>query len=309
MRALRQTGALNRVASMVMASTFAACSITAPATGQQALPQSLEVHLELTSGKYAATMQHTASAPNESIRIYATFINDGEKSVTLNWHFKQGAALPGSLIDTHSTSFHPTAVCARAGRSRVFYVAGWEERGARLVIEEWQVPQAALGVAEPMGGGPAQTLLSFAAGSSVRKTVVFSSSGTGGLGPVSSLACNPFGNRLLVLPVSEPKMIHVVDLDQGTVEPPLLLSAFGPGFEKTWALKSGKHLDRGLVISTREQATWVAGVPHLAGEPETELLVFEDSDLDGSIDFIDVLTPSAVPIAYPPDRWDPDFSH
>lgn len=300
--------ALYRVVPSCLAAVLIACGITGPAMGQQPLPDSLQVHLVLTSGRYAAKMLHSGSVPGESIRVYTTFVNDGDKAVTLNWQYKKEPALAGFLTDTISTSFYPTAVCARAGKTRIIYVAGWEERDARLVIEEWRLPEASVGIANPIGGGPAHSLLSVAAGSSIRKTVVFSSSGAGSLGPVSSIACNPFGNKLLVLPVAEPKAIHVVDLDSGIVEQAISMSNFGSIFEKTWALKSGKHLDRGLVIATRDRAAWVPGVPHLVDEPEPLILVFEDSDLDGSVDAVEMLTPSAVSITYPPDRWDPDFS-
>lgn len=277
------------------------------AVAQQPLPDSLKANISLATGRFAAQMQHLDAAPGEILQIYVTFKNDGDKSVTIEWQFKAASALAGFQTDIQTTSFHPTAICARAGKTRTFFVAGWAERGARLVVEEWRLPQVSLGVANPVGGGNAQTLLVKAAGSSLRKTEIFSSAGAQGIGPVLSIAYNPFGDKLLLLPVEGPKRILVVDVDSGSIEQTVLVSDFDTELESTWALKSGLHLDRGLVIATRAQATWVKPTPIVAGQPESPILIMEDSDLDGTIDFIDVLVGSVVPVAYPPDRWNATF--
>ena len=217
----------------------------------------------------------------------------GPKRVTIAWQFKASGAIEGNSTQSVDVSFKPTAVARRAGTTTVIYVVGWSDRTGRVVVERWDLSQAVLGDAIPVGGGAAYSLFSQP---HIERSIEWISE-TGSVSPIWDAACEVYGNSLLLL-TRAPTKILSLNLDSRTTTNLYSASDVGlSGLAGHRMISIGKHSTGGFIAFTEPRKPWESVMQYLQLH---DYFVMRDSDSDGSFDSTAFVDYSLFYDIYPP---------
>lgn len=224
------------------------------------------------------------SAGHAGGRVKLHFTNSAASTVVLDWRATLADGSSGNGMETFSTSFKPTALARRAGTSNDFYVVGWSEKTARVIVEKWSIPAPCLDPLWSLQDGTAVHLV-------IIPTIVRSLewvSEPGQFEPIWGAACSPFANVLLLLESGSETKIISLDLD--TVLPTVLYSSADPGFEDLQGLRSfavAMHGSGNFLIIGQPKKPWETLIWQGL---DSKLFVLQDTDLDGVTESADFMT-------------------
>lgn len=261
-------------------------------------------------GRFASIMQLDGASGDVEVGL-AYNNREHSNEIILKWYFSTTTTARTSRLDSESTSYSPTAVCRRAGKSNVIYVAGWRERQAEVVVEEWTItnthalgpkitetwtPEDAIGVAATLAGPTIQ-----------RRTILTCPSIT----PAFDIACNPYGDYLLILArgVASDRVIYKLDIGQqegdcsnllfltaGT-PPAVLDSSTVPGMTGLKSLFAHKHPTLGFVIRAELKSHSSVNVFDAGTTP---FFVLRDANNDGVFESSGVMSKDDFFTLFPP---------
>jgi hypothetical protein len=204
------------------------------------------------------------------------------KRLLVDWHFSTGGQSNHSS-DEYDLSYEPTAVCARAGKSPVFYVAGYNERTGNVLIEEWTIENIVVAMGAPQGGSVSVVTLA----KTVRKEMVCC---TTTLKPLRMIAYNLPSNRLWLFEEAAPSVVWALDVsttpslvplfDSSTVtQLPQLLSV------RSFRIKQAAPDGGGFIFAFFPWRSWKSKFgsdgPPAGTDP---VFVIRDSNSDGAFD-------------------------
>lgn len=277
-------------------------------TQSPALPTRLLIAMPDKGTEYVERFEYPAGGSDETIKCTVAMNNQSEKKVSLRLAFKKGSAAIGHHVIQESLSFYLTAVARRSAITDTLYVAGWSPRGPRIIVEEWELGNLSIGVANPIGGGESETVLVQGV-PGLTKRVLYVSDPSDALEPISGLACNPYGNELYLLEYDTPRMMHRLDVVEEEVELAWLdLSAY-PTLISPISLSASRHTQKGQIILVVEHLPWedpmayanpLQDVAPVAGP---QYLVIEDSNLDGLIDSLLEVDEAAYDAYFSSGTW------
>lgn len=235
----------------------------------------------------------------QSVLLTVTFENgDGEKSVDFRWNTRVvdgGTVVTDQTSSSHSTSFLPTAVCRHSSSSDTVFVAGWRQRSREVVIEEWTLGPAAIGITyHPLTGQP---LITFSPPQVTRDEVFRSDQ----LAAAESIAHHPVSGRLYLLEFGSQANLLEVDPAQAGAPPVEVADATGlPALADARALRLCSHTVVPYVLACLENPEW-------AGKASDSGTVFFDVAGLGSFDASAALSASwdDIDAALPPSLWIP----
>ena len=115
------------------------CWLLAPAflAGDVPLPKDMEASFAHVGS--AARFTLLTSGSRWGVKLSMNFANAAHSAVVVQWEIHDNGPY-GHERQTLATSFKPTALARRAGTSNDFYVVGWSEKTARVIVEKWSVP-------------------------------------------------------------------------------------------------------------------------------------------------------------------------
>ena len=264
-------------------------------TAQTPLPETLAANFKQITSDFFYYVDPDDG--NGAVRVGLQFTNTDERKIVLTYFFKDADpyAIPGELIKEIPVSYHPTAICKKAGKGDTFYVAGWAERLGHTVLEEWKLVGGAVGSTVPPSGPPISALIP----PTIEKTLLLS---TDEIGPVASVAFNHYGGECWLLEEASPKKVWSVD----PASPSSRAVMFDATSDPTGTLATmtsmavGRHPTAGFMIYFELKRRWVSGT--LYHEPYP-LRVFRDTDQDGVMDVQETRTFLDLYTTFPPGSW------
>ena len=209
------------------------------------------------------------------------------KTIILDWQYLTGTAPTGSLYRTENVSFLPTAVCPLAGAGTVFFVAGYDQRSGKSIIEQWDITNIAIGTTVPPGGGDPISTMSY----QLNRTRL---AATTTIGFIRGIACHFQTNELFVFTEGPPNLLWSLEIASGTWtllhsdQDVPVLGDYQTYFTTLISTEANKP---GFIVVGKPWRPWLEATPMSQIDADTDtLLVFRDENLDGIIDEIVELT-------------------
>lgn len=232
---------------------------------------------------------------------------DGQNTVSVTWHVRFEDTEPTQFDETESLSFRPHAVCAGAFESSRLFVAGWSERDAQLVLEQWDLvaPQVVGQTTHPVTG----ELLTTSTSPSLRRTELARLTEPG---PLWSMTANPHAGgsgRLLLLehlPVQagvarvwefDIEERALLDHDADEQPDPLWTATSHPTIQGRSNIWAAAIPELGFVVFFTDDLSW---------KPSFDVDEFGfaiDDDQDGDYEIVSQLPAEDFLDAYPYESW------
>lgn len=212
--------------------------------------------------------------PDDYVGAEVRFRNGTVKEVEFVLVARSGdAALTNPVVYEESTSFQPTAVCAPKPLSNVLFVAGWQERTSRVVLEKWEFGSFVLGSSALPGGGGEMTTFS---PPPIQRTRLLD---TDTIRPIVDIVAAPFSGADGVVWMMEfdgDRRILGFDIATETVltDPIDSGASYTPLMER-WSMNGLLHETDGYVI----MCAWYPAWSKPGGD--ADFICYVDMDLDG----------------------------
>lgn len=290
------------------------------------LPEEMESSFAIATGPVCDEMrlvQEPVPAGATRYRVRLGFRNSGGANEIVA-HYIHGTetTMTTASREEYGTSYKPTAVCERTGYDNTIFVAGWNERLASVVVEEWVLSGARV-LGPPITEGwepddaagvyPSVTL------PTVQRTLLFSCDD---LNPILDMAFAPSSGELLLLErVGETeRAVHAYAVGspqarcQGVVDfvfgipGEALASSTVPELSGLNSLWVGSHSSDGLFVQVNPWRTW-RGIGFNQAGAGVGTVVLRDADRDGYFESGSAMTEKAFSNAHNPLLFTVDYTN
>lgn len=243
-------------------------------TAQSTFSMDAEMEGATPSSKSALSMRLAGTSPGDTIEVEVSFGNYPTQFVRVDWAYDVEGHI-GKEESVFSPTYRPTAVARYRGLSDRIFVAGWKERTAQLVIEEWSFGSGALSVSY---NGQGQEIVTFTPPTRIVRTVFESANDS--MGPAWGIACYPEADELLVLERSSTGDTHINALSLSAQTMTALYVPPGHQVASLRSIWSSDSIPNGRIVTASERAPFASS----PGGYQSPVFLILDVDHDGLID-------------------------